>query len=111
MASPLLTATVTSAAVKEMVQPALHNCPMLEMREEEARAGVDIMILPLGLRMVIGLRVVGRLLLRTRASMVGPTKVSVAVLPVSVRMASWQSIVKVGGPMAIGASEVVGARH
>jgi hypothetical protein len=87
-----LTDTVTSVAVKAMVQPASHICPM-EMREAAARAGqgrdnmnvagsrrehcsksrsasswVEVMRVPLRLRMVIGFRV-GRLLI-TGASMV-----------------------------------------
>lgn len=69
------------------------------MGRSRSASWVETIRLPLGLRMVIGWRV-GRLL-RTGASMVP----KLAVLPVSA-MASWWWIVPVGGPIAIGASNV-----
>ena len=88
--------TVTLVAVKATAQPASHNWPM-EMREVDASSGtmwiwraaggsigksssascVDVMMVPLGLRMWIGWR--ERRLLMTGASMVPKW----AVLPVS----------------------------
>ena len=91
-----LTETVTAVAVKATEHPASHNWPM-EMREEEASSGtmwmwraaggsmgksrsascVEVMMVPLGVRMEIGLS--NRRLLMTGASMVPKW----AVLPVS----------------------------